>query len=185
MNPNCPLPNNLNPLSPTGFTLSITKLPEISFFCQNVIIPDISLDNIPQATPFSQIKIPGELLKFSDLTVNFIVDENMANYTALWNWLIGLGFPENYTQYQSLVSTAQNSTSTSATPAIPAFGQLAGNFSDGSLTILGSNNTPVRTIIFTDLHPVSLGSLEFQSNVDDIQYLVGSATFGYTYYVIT
>jgi hypothetical protein len=184
-NPNCPIPNNINPLSPTGFKLSITKLPEISFFCQTATLPSMSLDNINVGTPFSTNKVPGELITFADLTVNFIIDENMINYTALWNWLAGLGFPQNYLQYESLVKTAANSSTTASTPVTPKFGTLLGNFSDGSLVILGSNNEPVKAISFVDLHPVSLGTIEFQSNVDDIQYLVGSATFGYTYYTIS
>jgi len=183
-NPNCPIPNNINPLSPTGFRLSITKLPEISFFCQSATLPSMSLDPVEVGTPFSINKVPGELLSFENLTVNFIIDETMSNYSALWNWLAGLGFPQNYLQYQTLVTTAANSSTTASTPAIPAFGTLQGNYSDGSLVILGSNNEPVKTISFVDIHPIALGTIEFQSNVDDIQYLTGSATFGYTYYTI-
>jgi len=183
-NPNCPMPNNINPLSPTGFRLAITKLPEISFFCQAVTLPSMSLENVNVGTPFSVNKVPGELLNFADLTVNFIIDEDMKNYIALWNWLAGLGFPQNYLQYQNLVTTAANSTTSTTTPAIPAFGTLQGNYSDGSLVILGSNNMPVKTISFVDIHPISLGTIEFQSNVDDVQYLTGTASFGYTYYTI-
>ena len=184
-NPNCPIPNNINPLSPTGFTLSITKLPEISFFCQSAAIPEITLENVAMATPLSINKIPGELLRFGDLTVNFIVDENMTNYSAIWNWLIGLGFPQDYAQYQKLINGSQTSTAgaSGANVLTPQFGTQVGSYSDGTLGILGSNNMPVRSINFVDLHPISLGSLEFQSNVDDIQYLTGTATFGYTYFV--
>jgi hypothetical protein len=183
-NPNCPIPNNINPLSPTGFQLAITKLPEVSFFCQSVNLPVIDLQNINVATPFSMNKQPGELLGFQDLTINFIIDEKMSNYKAIWNWLIGLGFPQDYTQYQALVAASSTSTTSTSGPApiVPAFGALQGNFSDGTLQILGGNNTPVQSIYFADLHPVSIGGLDFQSNVDDVQYLIGSATFGYTYY---
>ena len=171
----CPIPENINPLSPTGFRLAITKLPELTYFCQEANIPSIDLDAIPIGTPFSTNQVPGEILDFGQLTVNFIVDENLANYKALYNWITGLGFPENYLQYQALgasspiVSTAQ-------------FGANQGNYSDGALEILGSNNTPVQAIQFKDLYPVSISSLNFQSNVDDIQYLIGTASFKYTYY---
>ena len=183
-NPLCPVPNNINPLSPTGFTLSITKLPEISFFCQTATIPEMTLENLAVATPLSINKVPGELLRFGDLTVNFIIDENMTNYGAIWNWLVGLGFPQDYLQYQNLVNGIQTSTvgSADANKLTPQFGTQLGNYSDGTLQILGSNNVAVKSIHFVDLHPISLGSLEFQSNVDDIQYLIGTATFGYTYF---
>jgi hypothetical protein len=183
MNPNCPIPNNINPLSPTGFTLSITKLPEVSYFCQTAQIPQITLGGVDIPSPLSVVKAPGELLHFNELVVNFIIDENMNNYSAIWNWLIGLGFPESWTQYQALINGSATST-VGASGAMPAFGSIMGNYSDGSLQILGSNNVAVRTINFIDLFPISLGTLDFQSNVDDIQYLTGTATFGYAYYTL-
>lgn len=178
----CPVPNNINPLSPTGFQLTISKLPEVSYFCQIATIPEVTLEDLDVATPLAINKVPGELLRFGDLTINFVVDEKMNNYAAIWNWLIGLGFPQDWSQYRALINTSQTSTNGSdmANKLTKQFGTMMGNYSDGSLQILGANNNPVRTINFIDLHPISLGSLEFQSNVDDIQYLTGTATFGYT-----
>lgn len=181
---NCPIPNNINPLSPTGFKLSITKIPEVTYFCQEANLPEIGLESIDIGTPFSVSALPGEMLRFGELTINFIVDEEMKNYKAIHEWLIGLGFPESYTQYQALVAAQQTSTTTALGEALPVpkFGNMLGNYSDGVLEILGSNNTTVQTIHFVDLHPVGLGTLNFQANVTDINYLTGSATFKYTYY---
>jgi hypothetical protein len=183
-NPNCPIPNNINPLQPTGFQLAITKLPEVTFFCQTAIIPEVLIPPVDMGTPLSINKLPGDRITFSEFTINFLIDENMNNYISIWNWIIGLGFPENYTQYQELLTSSQVSTQpdTADNPAIPQFGMLQGNYSDATLQILGSNNVAVRTIHFVDLHPISLSSLEFKANTPDVQYLTGSATFGYTYF---
>lgn len=173
----CPLPPNLNPLSPTGFRLNITKLPGVTFFCQQANIPDINLDPIPVGTPFSTSIVPGEILDFGALIVNFLVDENMANYKAIYNWITGLGFPQDYEQYQALANSTDNTVQIGT-----RFGTQQGNYSDGILEILGSNNIGVQSIQFKDLYPASIGSLQFESNVDDIQYLTGTCTFRYTYY---
>lgn len=172
----CPLPANLNPLSPTGFRLNITKLPEVTFFCQEANIPDINLAPIPIGTPFSTNLIPGEIIDFGTLNVNFLVDESMSNYKAIYNWIVGLGFPRDYLQYQGL-GESQEPVQLSV-----KFGTQQGNFSDGTLEILGSNNVGVQVINFKDLHPVSISSLNFRADVDDVQYLTGSAAFKYTYY---
>jgi len=62
------------------------------------------------------------------------------------------------------------------------FGGMISNYSDGTLEILGSNNIATQTIRFRDLHPTSVSSLPFQATIDDVNYLIGTATFRYTYY---
>jgi hypothetical protein len=182
-NANCPIPNNINPLQPTGFQLAITKLPEVTFFCQTAVIPEIMIAPVDMGTPFSINKIPGDRITFGEFTISFLVDENMTNYMSVWNWIVGLGFPENYTQYQDLLTSSQVTTQAGTGNVLaPQFGTLQGNYSDGTLQILGSNNMAVRTIHFVDLHPISLSTLEFKANTPDVQYLTGSATFGYTYF---
>lgn len=122
--------------------------------------------------PFNVAPIPGETLTYDQLQVQFLVDENMTNYRSIYNWIIALGFPQNYDQYTTFLSE-QEAFLTS---------ELAKNYSDASLTILSGSNNPVQTIEFHDMFPVSLDSLTFQSTNQDVQYLVGNATFRYGYY---
>ena len=84
-NPNCPIPNNINPLSPTGFKLSITKLPDLTYFCQEANLPEVELPSIEMPTSFSAIGVPGDLIHFGNLTVQFLVDENKAMRDLLRN----------------------------------------------------------------------------------------------------
>ncbi len=168
----CPIPENISPLSPNGFMFSVKKLPQINFFCQQVNLPGITLGAPEFGNPFNVAPIPGETLTYDSLDVQFLVDENMQNYRAIYNWVVALGFPETYTQYLNFVNSNElNQTS-----------ELAKNYSDATLTILGSNNKPVQNIQFHDTFPVSISSLTFQSTNQDVQYLVGTATFRYGYY---
>ncbi len=168
----CPIPDNISPLSPNGFMFSVKKLPQINFFCQQVNLPGITLGAPEFGNPFNVAPIPGETLTYDSLDVQFLVDENMQNYRAIYNWVVALGFPETYTQYLNFVNSNElNQTS-----------ELTKNYSDATLTILGSNNKPVQNIQFHDTFPVSISSLTFQSTNQDVQYLVGTATFRYGYY---
>ena len=174
-NPNCPIPNNINPLSPTGFRLSITKLPDLTYFCQEANLPEVELPALQMPTTFSTIALPGDMIHFGDLVVQFLVDENLANYKGIFDWIKGLGFPEDFLQYQALAASdplVSNS----------KFGGMVNNYSDGTLEILGSQNTSTQTIRFRDLQPVSLSSLPFAATATDVNYLIGTATFRYTYY---
>jgi len=162
----CPLPANINPLSPNGFNFSISKLPEVSFFCQEVNLPGISTQTAEMNTPFSLLPFAGDIITYEDLQVQFLVDENMLNYTAIYNWLIGLGFPEDNKQFSDFTNNA-----------IGGYSRTDREFSDATLQILGSNNQPVKSIHFIDILPINLSTLTFQSTNTDVNYLVGSATF--------
>lgn len=170
----CPIPDTVNPLSPNGFQFNITKLPELSYFCQQVNLPGITLGAYEQGTPFIMNPIPGETLNYDVLNVQFMVDERMSNFKAIYNWLTGLGFPENNQQYIDVISKDTNPLSSSS--------ELAKNYSDGVLQILDSNNRAAQTIQFVDMFPISLESLMFQSTNADVNYIIGSANFRYAYY---
>jgi len=49
----CPIPSNINPLSPNGFQFSIAKLPDLTYFAQQVTIPGISLPAFEANNPFA------------------------------------------------------------------------------------------------------------------------------------
>lgn len=168
----CPMPNNINPLSPNGFKFSITKLPEVDFFCQQVNLPGITLGAPEQATPFSMAPIPGDTLMYESLQLQFIVDEDMVNYTEIYNWIVALGFPQNYEQYISFKNQDQRN----------KLSELMSNYSDGLLQILNSSNNPVKTIQFRDMFPVAIESLVVASTNTDVTYLVGNASFKFSYY---
>lgn len=168
----CPIPTNINPLSPNGFNFAIQKLPEMSYFCQQVNLPGIILGEPTIANPFTTQPIPGEHLTYDPLNVQFLVDEQMANYKAIYNWIIALGFPNNYDQYINFINEDQRGITS----------ELAKNYSDATLQILGSNNAAVQTIQFVDMFPTTIDSMMFQSTNTDVQYLIGNVTFRYGYY---
>ena len=165
-----PTPANITPLSPNGFMFSIQKIPEMTYFCQNVAIPSASLGLVDVATPFVDYPTPGDKILFAELSVQFLVDSEMKNYKAIFDWINTVGFPESYDQYI---------TATNSSMSLP---QNASVLSDATLTILGSNNAPVQTIQFIDCMPLSIESLQFSSTSTDVQYLVGNATFKYALY---
>ena len=168
----CPIPENLNPLSPNGYTFLLHRLPGLSYFCQEITLPSITLPEITQFTPLTRIPIAGDQIDYDTLRVQFLVDEKMENYKAIHNWIVGLGFPENYSQYTNVIDTA----------VIPGGSEVAASSSDATLIIMGNNNTPIQTRQFSDCIPESLESITFTSTNQDVQYLVGSASFRYSYY---
>ena len=78
-------PTNINQLNVVSFATNFLRMPGINYFCQRVNIPGISLANTIQATPFSNIPIEGDVLEYEDLSIAFIVDEDMTNYQQIYN----------------------------------------------------------------------------------------------------
>ncbi len=168
----CPVPDNINFLSPNGFKLSIEKLPELTFFAQEVNLPGLQLGEPEFGTPFSRVPVPGETLTYDSFEIRFMVDERMKNYKAIYNWMVALGFPESYTQYVNFVDAAD----------IDTISELATNYSDATLQILTNVNTDNQIVQFYDCFPVSLSSMVFQTQNQDVQYIGATATFKFSYY---
>lgn len=174
----CNFPNqitNRNFLSPIGFKFTLAKEPKVPFFCNTARIPEISLSVLEQPTYLKDIDIPGAKLRYGDLTLRFIVDEDMENYMAIHKWLTGLGFPETTQEYKDLLTDKNDVTK----PLDPKRA-----FSDGTLYILDSNFKTNATVKFRDMFPTYLSSLDFDSTQSDVQYFTSEVTFKYTIYTI-
>ena len=163
---------NRNFLSPIGFRFSLAKTPKVNFFCNSARIPEINLGLAVQPTYLKDIDIPGDKLTYGDLTLRFLVDENLENYMAIHNWMTGLGFPETTQDFKDLTTNDDGQR------------DLEEQFSDGNLQILNSNFRPVANVKFFNLFPVSLTSLDFDATEPDIQYFTAEASFKYTVYNI-
>ena len=48
---------------------------------------------------YKQIPILGDQLTFGNLLVSFIVDEELANYKTIHDWMVGIGFPKSRQQF--------------------------------------------------------------------------------------
>jgi len=165
--------DNRNFLSGVAFKFNLAKFPKVDFFSNSARIPELSLELTRQPSYLKNIDVPGERLTFGDFTLRFLVDENMENYLAVYDWLKGLGFPESGKQFKDLTTDSDGQRDQKEA------------FCDGTLRILNSNYREVSKVKFTDLFPTSLTSLDFDATNTDIQYFTAQATFKYTIYNLT
>jgi len=167
---------NRNFLAPTGFQFNLKRSPKVAFFCNEANIPDLTLGVAIQPNYLRDIPTPGDKIDFGDLSLRFLVDENLENYLELQNWIRGLGYPESVQEFRDLAAN----------------GIVKGSYvkdrqniySDGTLQILSSNLIPKFNVNFRDLFPTSLTTLTFDATDTDIQYFTANAEFKYTSYEI-
>ena len=90
-------PKNRNFLTPTGFKLKLEKFEGVDFFCQSANLPDVQMPFTEVPTRFRDFPIiPGGGITYGDLVVRYIIDEDLANYTSVWNWIKENGGAEEH-----------------------------------------------------------------------------------------
>ena len=183
-------PSKRDYASPVQFRFKMTKLPLVEFFVQSANLPGISLGSAQQNTPLYDIPIPGDKITYSSLDLSFIVDENLNNYKEIHDWLLGLGFPNNHTQFADLQTTGSDrfpgsTKSTAATGTnTPQPLNEGGTYSDATLTVLNSKNIAKTEIRFQNVYPTSLSSLSYDVRQTDIDYIQANVSFQYMNYDI-
>jgi len=174
--PGTPLTNR-NFLSPVGFKFSLKRAPGVAFFCNQANIPSMDLGIAEQPSYLRDIPVPGDKIQFGDLTLRFLVDEDLVNYMELQKWIRGLGFPESMDEFRKLEGEA----------VLPGnFGNAGDDiYSDGTLQILSSNLVPSFQVVFNDLFPYTLSTITFDATDADIEYFTADVSFKYTIYNLT
>jgi len=167
-----------NFLQPSGFQMIISRAPKIAFFGNAVNIPDLLLGTTIQPTQaLKNLPVPGEIIEFGDLTLRFLVDENMENYIEVQNWIRGIGFPESLEQIYDF----QDETEGVARPDLQSTMNI---YSDGTLIVYDSLSNPNFKVHFENMFPYSLTTLQFDATLADTEYFTAEVSFKYDVYNI-
>ena len=182
-------PTKLDYASPTQFRFILNQLPKVEFFTVATNLPGNTLSETVQNTPFKDIPIMGNKLEYEDLSVTFICDEYLENYTSLHEWMTAIGFPKNRDQFSTFRSTTSNApTDTRGSSKdigdVGVSTAIKGMFSDATLMVLSNKNNPIVQVNYADVFPTSLSALDFNQNATDVEYLQATATFKYKLYEI-
>ena len=170
---------NRNFLSPTGFQFNLKRSPKVAFFCNEANIPDLNLGVALQPNYLRDIPTPGDKIDFGDLSLRFLVDEDLGNFMEIQNWIRGLGYPESVQEFRNLDKE------TEGVIKGPYKKDKQNIYSDGTLQILSNNLVPKFQVNFKDLFPISLTTLTFDATDTDIQYFTANVDFKYTSYNVT
>jgi hypothetical protein len=167
---------NKNFLSPIGFKLVLDKSPKMAFLCQTANIPSISVGEIDIPTRgLVQYPIDGNI-KYGELTLEFLIDENLENYLELHNWMRALGTPNDLQERADWIIDK----------AIPnartyAYRSLV---SDVTLIALNNNMNAQFECLFKDAFPTNLSTIGFDVTQTDNNFFSAEVTFRYTLYEI-
>jgi len=154
-------PVNRNFLIPVGFKLKLERFDGVDFFCQRANLPDVTMPSTELQTRFRAAPIiGGGGVTYGDLNLTFIIDEDLKNYSSIWNWIRDNGNAETDGEVEGL------------------------GYSNGQLMIATSNYNESFFIDFENLFPVSLTDIQFDASITDVEYFTATVAFKYRRYTI-
>ena len=157
-------PETNNYLANNKFVFLLRRCPTLTYFCQRANIPAISFGISAQSNPtgIAPIKRPGTQYTLDDMSIGFMVDENMKNWLEIYNWMKSLGIYDS--KYEILKEKDK--------------------VSDAILLILNSASNPILSVSFYNIFPISLSGIDFDASLPDTDPVLSMVTFAYTHYLI-
>jgi len=155
-------------LSATGYRFTVHRLPGVSFTVQSVNVPSLVLTSPGMPTPFINMPFAGDHIDYGELRLTYLVDEQIANYLEVHDWLRALGKPETFDEYAALHLE-------------PGTGVA----SDCTLVVLDAKKNPAFVVSFREAVPVSLSELVFDSTTQGVPYIPVTATFRFQDFTIS
>ena len=155
-----------NYLSTGGFDIKISRLPNVEFFSQRLLLPAVSANAVETQTPLRAFYSVPDHLRYADFDLTFIIDENMENYREVYRWLQGIGTPDNLGQYKSLEASKE------------------GLVSDITVLLLNSHKNPNIKFTFINTFPIGLTPVSLDMTQQDVQYAEATITLRYDSFTI-
>ena len=178
-------PDQLDYASPTQFRFGILQLPKVEFFTINANLPGIEGANIDFFTPYKNFPVMGEKITYNPLTITFIVDEYLENYKSLHDWMTGIGFPSNRSEFRTHRDVTSNTPAGGSEPPVDLIGLATPDramYSDAFLMILSNKNNPILNVNFENVFPTSLSGLDYTQGATDVEYMTAEVEFQYQIY---
>ena len=158
-------PENTNLLQSTKFLLTFDRIRTTQYFCQTVNLPGVSLGEVSRATPFLDMYSPGTKLTYDPLVVEFILDEELQGWKNLYDWFLTMADPDGFEKRDGSRELQTNK-----------------HFSDATLSILSGLNNPLLSIHYTNLFPLSISDIRFDTTQSADTIMTATATFRYQSY---
>ena len=118
--------------------------------------------------------------EIGELTVNFIVDENMENWTELYTWMEQTTGSTDPEKFRSLVGANRK-----ADQPYDGSGNYDELYSDMTIVVTTAANNPNRYVRIQDAFPTSLGEITMDTTVaGGITYVTCNASFQFTAFEI-
>lgn len=151
---------NKNLLQPTKYSLVFPEISDTIYFCQKANLPGVQLDQVSHQTPQLDLYVSGTKLSYNTFDITFLVNEDLTAWTSIYNWMKELAnVDQSYKRRQAA-------------------------FKQAILTIYSNQNNPKMRVTYSNIFPLSVSDLEFDTTLSAEDHIVATATFRYDYFEI-
>jgi hypothetical protein len=154
-----------NTLKSNAFNFVLARIPETAFRVTACNLPSVYIPTPEENPPGILQAWSGTDSRFEELTLKFIVDENLRNYRELYNW----------------ITMQRYAARTDAVAPQYLESEL---YSDGALITLTNASNPNIVFSFKNMFPTSLSELSFDTTTAVMQVSC-QAVFRYSYFTIS
>lgn len=162
-------PKNLNHLREKNFIskMSIEKLSDIDFFVTTVTIPGFNVGEVIQRGINKAIPRPGNTLEKDPLTVQFLLDEDMNNWLAIYEWMTGMTFPIDFEQSRTWIKKQKDA-------------GVQDYYSNITIFLLKNSMRPNLALTFHNAFPTNLDGFDMTVAGSD-EPIVANAVFSFSH----
>lgn len=164
-------PENTGFLQPTKFLLSFDRIPNVTYFCQEVNIPGLSVSAITVPSPGMDYHVAGNKLSVESLNIRFLIDSKMESWKNIYEWMQSIASPHG-TEERNYLTRLQNEFKQNSFP----------QYSDAVLTILSNLNNPISRVHLVGLFPLSLSGIQFDTTQSSDTIITSDASFSVKYF---
>lgn len=150
---------NSNLLESAKFVFLSQNMKYLNLFATGAIVPSVSLGEVLQPTPLVDIYRAGDKIQYEPITATFLIDEDLRVYEELYNWMKGLGFPHDHSEYSNQVRE--------------------GRYADLNVLFLKNSTESNLKMKLYNAFPIFLGPIQMSSQESPDQVLTTDVTFRY------
>lgn len=164
-------PENTNFLQPTKFLLTFSRIPGVTYFCQEVNIPGMSIPNIQVASPMLDYHVAGNKITYNQFNIRFMVDEKLQSWKNIHDWFRSIAAPTGFQERNTLAAMQNQYNQSKLT-----------SYSDATLSVLTNLNNPTMRVNLYSLFPISLSDIRFDTTLSADNIITADATFMVEYF---
>lgn len=166
---------NTDLLQSSKFIFSIPSLVATQFFVQAANIPGVNSTNTFQTTPFRDVAVPGDKMEYEDLNIEFLVDEELRSWLAIYHWIEGYTFAEKFEDYKNLGNISKYQKY--------EFMQYP-QYGDAFLITLSASGKQLVKFQFVDIFPTYLSQIPLDVRISSEKTITATASFRFKRYTI-